>query len=205
MTAADGRVLPAGRSLTPPSTTRWPPLNDIWLYIHTNMIIWSYAVIGRGLHPGVAAAASSMDAVVGRRNDSQAPADGPAHRLGRAELHGLPLAYAWNLTRTLRVVSAGLHRIRRRLVGFADDRGAGGDGGQGPPRTDLPWNDRRRAERPRWSADSEGAGFSPRIAPPGQVYDGATMVLVELSFIMLWTGIVMGAIWADHSWGRPWG
>ena len=31
------------------------------------------------------------------------------------------------------------------------------------------------------------------------------MVLVELSFVMLWTGIVMGAIWADHSWGRPWG
>ena len=31
------------------------------------------------------------------------------------------------------------------------------------------------------------------------------MVLVELSFITLWTGLVMGAIWADHSWGRPWG
>ena len=31
------------------------------------------------------------------------------------------------------------------------------------------------------------------------------MILVELSFILLWAGIVMGAIWADHSWGRPWG
>ncbi|MBT5364936.1 MAG: cytochrome c biogenesis protein CcsA [Phycisphaerae bacterium] len=39
----------------------------------------------------------------------------------------------------------------------------------------------------------------------GSVLDGATMILVELSFILLWTGIVMGAIWADHSWGRPWG
>ena len=39
----------------------------------------------------------------------------------------------------------------------------------------------------------------------GSVLDGATMVLVELSFILLWTGISMGAIWADHSWGRPWG
>ena len=38
-----------------------------------------------------------------------------------------------------------------------------------------------------------------------QIFDGATMVLVELAFIMLWTGLVMGAIWADHSWGRPWG
>jgi cytochrome c-type biogenesis protein CcsB len=39
----------------------------------------------------------------------------------------------------------------------------------------------------------------------GQVLDGTTMMLVELSFILLWTGTVMGAIWADHSWGRPWG
>ena len=39
----------------------------------------------------------------------------------------------------------------------------------------------------------------------GIVLDGATMTLVELAFILLWSGIVMGAIWADHSWGRPWG
>ncbi len=39
----------------------------------------------------------------------------------------------------------------------------------------------------------------------GSVLDGATMILVELAFILLWTGIGMGAIWADHSWGRPWG
>ena len=39
----------------------------------------------------------------------------------------------------------------------------------------------------------------------GQVLDGSTMILMELSFILLWTGLVMGAIWADHSWGRPWG
>ena len=39
----------------------------------------------------------------------------------------------------------------------------------------------------------------------GAVLDGTTMILVELSFILLWAGLVMGAIWADHSWGRPWG
>ena len=39
----------------------------------------------------------------------------------------------------------------------------------------------------------------------GHVLDGTTMILVELSFILLWAGLVMGAIWADHSWGRPWG
>ena len=39
----------------------------------------------------------------------------------------------------------------------------------------------------------------------GEVFDGVTMILMELAVIMLWAGIVMGAIWADHSWGRPWG
>ena len=37
------------------------------------------------------------------------------------------------------------------------------------------------------------------------VLDGAIMVLLALSFITLWTGIVMGAIWADHAWRRSWG
>ncbi len=54
------------------------------------------------------------------------------------------------------------------------------------------------------------AQLRPENKPPpvhnaGIVLDGATMTLVELSFILLWSGIVMGAIWADHSWGRPWG
>jgi len=31
------------------------------------------------------------------------------------------------------------------------------------------------------------------------------MILLEVAIILLWLGIVMGAIWADHSWGRPWG
>ena len=53
---------------------------------------------------------------------------------------------------------------------------------------------------------SSGPSFLRQERPTaGQIFDGATMVLVELSFIMLWTGLVMGAIWADHSWGRPWG
>jgi ABC-type transport system involved in cytochrome c biogenesis permease subunit len=38
-----------------------------------------------------------------------------------------------------------------------------------------------------------------------RVLDGSTMLLLQLSFITLWSGIIMGAIWADHSWGRPWG
>ncbi|MCH7813586.1 MAG: cytochrome c biogenesis protein CcsA [Planctomycetes bacterium] len=56
-------------------------------------------------------------------------------------------------------------------------------------------------------ADSAGSFLVPQKDPTttGQVLDAATMILMEVAFIMLWTGLVMGAIWADHSWGRPWG
>jgi cytochrome c-type biogenesis protein CcsB len=35
--------------------------------------------------------------------------------------------------------------------------------------------------------------------------DGATMIFLQLAFISLWSGTALGAIWADVSWGRPWG
>ena len=55
-----------------------------------------------------------------------------------------------------------------------------------------------------------GAATPAQLAAPkkhsaSEVLDGVTMVLMELSFVLLWAGLVMGAIWADHSWGRPWG
>jgi len=110
-----------------------PVLHDIWLYIHTNIIIASYALIA------MAAVTASL------------------YLLGR--FFGAPAAYA-------------------RLGG-----------------TDA-------------VMDMAGAAPFPnakKAAPMGEVLDGATLVLMELSFVMLWAGIVMGAIWADHSWGRPWG
>ncbi len=103
-----------------------PVLHDVWLYIHTNVIIFSYCLI-------FMAAVSALGYLVHRAAGGEAA----FARAGGAEvsLEAAPL------------------------------RG------------------RRRAE----------------------VLDGVTMQLMKLSFILLWTGIAMGAIWADHSWGRPWG
>ncbi|MFM7799967.1 MAG: cytochrome c biogenesis protein CcsA, partial [Planctomycetota bacterium] len=60
------------------------------------------------------------------------------------------------------------------------------------------------AEFAAGAGGTPGAGQAPRTSA-GEVLDGVTMLLTEVSFVMLWAGIVMGAIWADHSWGRPWG
>jgi cytochrome c-type biogenesis protein CcsB len=119
-----------------------PVLHDVWLYIHTNVVIFSYALI-------FMASISAFCYLVWR-------------------LRGGGLAFA-------RVGGAG----QAMEMISASGGGAGGvDAIKGPHR---------------------------RATGVGEVLDGVTMLLTELSFVMLWAGIVMGAIWADHSWGRPWG
>jgi cytochrome c-type biogenesis protein CcsB len=112
-----------------------PVLHDLWLYIHTNVIIASYALI-------------FMAAV------------------------------------------SGLLYLGWRLLGGAPDYARVGG-------TEMLMDA---------ASDEEGTTTRRRrSATLGEVFDGATLVLVEFSFVLLWAGIVMGAIWADHSWGRPWG
>lgn len=116
--------------LNPVIGNRMPILQDVWLYIHTNVIIFSYCLIGM-------AAVTSALYLIGRIGG------------GRA--------------------------VYAKAGGAASIMLTGAPGRDGRARSML------------------------------EVFDGATMVLMELSFVLLWAGIVMGAIWADHSWGRPWG
>lgn len=129
--------------LNPNISNMMPVLHDVWLYIHTNVIIFSYGLIFM--------AAVSAVGYLGYR------------------LAGGPASFA-------RVGGAG------ELMALADAGGGGGQGGAGAT-----------------------AVLAARGARIGEVLDGVTMLLMEISFVLLWAGIAMGAIWADHSWGRPWG
>ena len=130
--------------LNPNIGNMMPVLHDVWLYIHTNVIIFSYCLI-------FMAAVTSAIYIV--------------HRF----FGGLP-AYAR---------AGGTGMILATTAGSAGGAAAGGG-----------WTESVGARK--------GLSFC-------EVLDGVTMVLMELSFVMLWAGLVMGAIWADHSWGRPWG
>ena len=182
-------------------------LNDVWLYIHTNMIIWSYAVIGlacvpaalllrhrwckawdEGAIPKLRLLLLPVAIVVLNYTAYKMlmSAIAPAHYgLTHQELYGSVGAFWGSLVIVVmeamaaKARSIGGAKIERPASGGASALMGGASGGSAF----------LRAEKPS----------------VGQIYDGATMVLVELSFIMLWTGIIMGAIWADHSWGRPWG
>jgi ABC-type transport system involved in cytochrome c biogenesis permease subunit len=35
--------------------------------------------------------------------------------------------------------------------------------------------------------------------------DWCHLIILNMMFVMLFVGIILGAVWADYSWGRPWG
>jgi cytochrome c-type biogenesis protein CcsB len=127
-------------NLDPNIRNMMPVLHDVWLYIHVNVTILSYAFI---FMAAVTAAAYLLYRLIG----------GIAGSFGSAEDYAR-LGGAGSMIETTPDGQTYITKVRSNL---------------------------------------------------GQVLDGSTMVLVELSFILLWAGTVMGAIWADHSWGRPWG
>jgi cytochrome c-type biogenesis protein CcsB len=129
--------MPVG--LNPNISNMMPVLHDVWLYIHTNVIILAYCLI-------FMAAVSAV----------------------------LYLAYRWIGS----------------MMGFGGPQDFARMGGA--------------ASLIQTTPDGE-IYITKAKTNVGQVLDGTTMILMELSFVLLWAGLVMGAIWADHSWGRPWG
>jgi cytochrome c-type biogenesis protein CcsB len=66
----------------------------------------------------------------------------------------------------------------------------------------------------RRAAQARSASAAASAAPVGEAtanakflatLDASNLVVLQLAFWILGTGIILGAIWADQSWGRPWG
>lgn len=130
--------------LNPNISNVMPVLHDVWLYIHTNVIIFSYCLI------------------------------------------------------FMAAVSAILYVLHRAIGGAPSFARVGGAGEM------MALAASGAMIAPDDAGDAPASAARPR-ARLGEVLDGVTMLLMEVSFVMLWCGIAMGAIWADESWGRPWG
>jgi cytochrome c-type biogenesis protein CcsB len=140
-------------------TTVMPVLDrTIWLYIHTNMIIISYALIFF----------AAVTAVIYLGCRWMAPY---APRLLGPDWG--PSAFA---------IGGASQLILRRET---DQDGENGG-------------------RPG-SVGAASASVHPSNRGLARTLDGATMVFLEVAFITLWLGTILGAVWADVSWGRPWG
>ncbi len=203
-----------------------PALHDVWLYIHTNIIIWSYAVIGL----------AAVTAMLFLRQRWCALWDSGV--VSKSRLAIMPIAFALVHVTGWQILMAILGSERYDLrdsfwagmlskLGLAEGAAHATApyaalGVFGASITVLLFEMLEARIRSR-ALTGEDRGFtgpataalasSPKANPfltPGapssaQVFDAATMVTMQVAFIMLWAGIVMGAIWADHSWGRPWG
>lgn len=62
---------------------------------------------------------------------------------------------------------------------------------------------RRPSERPIL-ADTM-PGDSGRLPEWLNHVDWSHLIILNLVFVMLFVGVILGAVWADYSWGRPWG
>lgn len=79
------------------------------------------------------------------------------------------------------------------VVGLLPAGLAAGSGGLGLARPLLagaaPGDEQRRRELPAWMLHC----------------DWSQLIILNLVFVLLFVGIILGAVWADYSWGRPWG
>ena len=183
-------------------------LHDVWLYIHTNKIIWSYAVIALACVPALLLLRDRWCVHWDRRTIPKGRllvlpialglCNFSAYRLLMHVIdhaqHGLPEHV---LAGTAGVFLVSLALIAYELAKAGERRAPGG----GVERSAQRW---RRV-------DDDGATRARRISSTGSADGRSGSSTAGRWFwsswrsIMLWTGTVMGAIWADHSWGRPWG
>jgi ABC-type transport system involved in cytochrome c biogenesis permease subunit len=73
--------------------------------------------------------------------------------------------------------------------------------GAGPSPSTLP----AVLERPVLAGGAPGDEHQRALPHWLHDFDWCHLIILNLVFIMLFVGIILGAIWADYSWGRPWG
>ncbi|GMU19928.1 MAG: hypothetical protein AMXMBFR13_00320 [Phycisphaerae bacterium] len=224
-------------SLDSDISNRMPVLNDLWLYVHTNMIIASYMLIamafvvaalylvGRMLLTGPEEAPGLWLSMIVPTAVVPLPA-----LLEGISIHMIMAAWSPFLVVWGMYIAAWITRLVWRssaerayaaweglplgVAGMVSGSGAGALGGGGAGSAGdggaAGGGGSRVAALPASAPNGGGTRTIPYAGRHNReglarVFDGATMLLLELSFITLWTGIIMGAVWADHSWGRPWG
>jgi cytochrome c-type biogenesis protein CcsB len=123
-------------------------LNTYWLYIHVNVVISSYALIGASFCLGL------------------------LYLFTKLYFHLHPVE---RQVRSSAAVLAGVGGPAVTISGYGSSGSA-----------DVPDTEKRRT------------AFLRQL-------DASNMVILQMAFWFLGTGIIFGAVWADYSWGRPWG
>lgn len=183
-------------------TTMAPILDDIMLRIHTVLIISSYAVITLGF------AVSNCYLVVAVRRDRAVPAI-IALALELLAIAGTAGYYAWiapSMLASVAIVSTTLVLIGLVLRGLRLLPNL-----SPPPLLSLAAASAAAAPADARTLGSGAIGAtSVSSQREGRVdlfreFDRSQCMLIYIANVALFVGIVLGAVWADYSWGRPWG
>lgn len=163
-------------------TTMMPILDDIMLRIHTVLIIASYAVITLAF--GVANCYLFVTAIRDRVPLAQSTIGAQFGVL--AALGAIKMDWIHGSRPEMYLLAFASAAIGGALV----VRGLGGVFLRGAPKLAT-------------------AGFSAGAFPVKrsmlEEFDFSHRVLIYTATISLFVGLVLGAVWADYSWGRPWG
>lgn len=151
-------------------------LMSYWLYIHVTMVTASYALIGMGF-------ALSIWWLVRYYSEYGTLSRTPAHQLSADVARFDDVSPVSGVSGGGAVASLGVWRTIGMLLFVPQARPAE------PVRIKA--------------ADAEAAAAQSRSFLA--VLDRCNLVILQMAFWLLGLGIVMGAIWADESWGRPWG
>jgi ABC-type transport system involved in cytochrome c biogenesis permease subunit len=161
-----------------------PILDDIMLRIHTVLIIGSYAVITLAF-----AVANCYLIVAGLRDRARVAQGTLGAELGAVSALVLArLGFFDGFSAGLVVAGFAGCILAGMLLALAAC-------------TLLPGGRRPDAGTPLSS------GLAPSIGQDGILveFDKSHRVLLYTSMVALFVGLVLGAVWADYSWGRPWG
>ncbi len=132
-------------------------LSTYWLWIHVNVVISSYALIGASFCLGLL-------------------------------FLGIKGYYKLNPVSSYGIEPAGTHTTDEPHVGGSQGT-AGGVALQAAP------------------VAAANTVISPQMRRTQflQQLDSANIVILQMAFWFLGSGIIFGAVWADYAWGRPWG
>jgi cytochrome c-type biogenesis protein CcsB len=123
----------------------------------------------------------------------------------------LGLMWLWNYYRRYGTFS----RIANKRMLAVDERqgfdvvmGSGGAGAMTIGQTIASMLFLRRADPVTDAPVRSAASVQSTVASEGEflrTIDACNVVVLQLAFWLLGVGIILGAVWADQSWGRPWG
>jgi ABC-type transport system involved in cytochrome c biogenesis permease subunit len=199
-------------------TTMMPILDDIMLRIHTVLIISSYAVIT--LAYAVANCYLFVSAIRHRRPLAQGTIGAQLGAIGCLALakagyfdHVSASKFVMAFTAAVAggamvAVGAAAMMLSRRQVSLAGASGGGMGGVAGAVALGGPMGGAALGEPAGGGAIAttvDDMSLAARTRSILDEFDLSHRVLLYTATVSLFVGLVLGAVWADYSWGRPWG